>query len=368
MKYILNESEPKSKTKFILTEDPLTPDEWKKLDWKAEFSKKHPPSSVDDSDDPDELSLKALWNKYYTVVWGDAAEDVKELGEPFQQELLKIGFVETINPFIGFVKGVIAKKAPFTNIFKTELYTAIHNAYVQDYIDKNCLKVDNPDSLIWWPALYNETSANNCLARLKLADIEVMDNIVRQLRKIDGLSGLLRANFINVMFSQITIKSADASDTSDSLYEKILTALKNNLGSTPDKTKFRPLNETAELLTVIKDHFGMSKGTTKEENVSSSTVQKLWDDTLKKVITNKGKVNQLFGYLASMASTKSSEIITEIKKVIKGFDASGITFTVSDISAYTKYFESINMEKPANVLTITKELLGLADIKTILGI
>ena len=79
--------------------------------------------------DSDE-ALSKVWDSYFTAEWGENKDAVKALGYYFQQELLRLGFNSATNPFITYVKNLMANK-----IFpEVSQYSAIHNAYIYKYI------------------------------------------------------------------------------------------------------------------------------------------------------------------------------------------------------------------------------------------
>ena len=73
-----------------------------KLDWRKEF----------EDVGSDREGIAAIWKKYFETEWGNNAEFVKALGEPFVMQLQKLGYNANVNPFITFVQLCIEKQIP----------------------------------------------------------------------------------------------------------------------------------------------------------------------------------------------------------------------------------------------------------------
>ncbi len=80
-----------------------------------------------------------FWDDYYSTVWGKDEPKVRDLAPSFEIELRELGFTESTNKFITFVKNNLDRlDLSHTN------YPAIHNAYVDDAIkDTDLEKPDN---------------------------------------------------------------------------------------------------------------------------------------------------------------------------------------------------------------------------------
>lgn len=117
-----------------------------------------------------EKEIAKLWDEYFNKEWGKNAQKVRALGQTFIQELLKAGFTEYTNPFITFVKNNINK----LNL-TADTYPAIHNAYINDYIDNDTLKGKKTDNLLYNENLYFN-SAMDIFEYLKIqSDIDHAD-------------------------------------------------------------------------------------------------------------------------------------------------------------------------------------------------
>lgn len=86
-------------------------------------------------------------HKAYAVIeWGEEfAQDILNLGIAFWQEVLKLGFSKTTNPFINFLKNIFVPGGKVYDI-KTDAYSALHNAYLDHTIKallENGLKKDS---------------------------------------------------------------------------------------------------------------------------------------------------------------------------------------------------------------------------------
>lgn len=51
-----------------------------------------------------------FWTEYFKTAWGKYAQRVADLGKPFRDECETLGFVETTNPFISFLKEYLVNK------------------------------------------------------------------------------------------------------------------------------------------------------------------------------------------------------------------------------------------------------------------
>lgn len=72
-----------------------------------------------------------FWADYFAAEWGDKAAAVKDLGAAFVQEVVNIGFDETSNPLIKFLKD---RKNLIGNQINKNTWGAVHNAIVKHTI------------------------------------------------------------------------------------------------------------------------------------------------------------------------------------------------------------------------------------------
>ena len=81
---------------------------------------------------------------------------LEKIGETFKEELVALGFDETSNPFISFIKQYLAK-------YDMDLYqyNIIHNLFIKDVLDKNDLNGKSKDGwnhVIFNPTLYKQSN------------------------------------------------------------------------------------------------------------------------------------------------------------------------------------------------------------------
>jgi len=94
----------------------------------------------------------AIWEDYYQTEWGpkggkysqEISTQVKLLGKPFTNELLTLGFTADQNPFITYLKNNI--KLLEDKSLTSLKYMAIHNAYLNNFIDATMLKHSQNDT------------------------------------------------------------------------------------------------------------------------------------------------------------------------------------------------------------------------------
>ena len=95
---------------------------------------------------------KKVWDSYYKVEWGENADFVKKLGSAVVVELNHFGFSEKVNPFITFIKTLINKNF----VVNDAAYSAVHDAYVSQYINSNDLRNTN-DKILFCKDLYTHS-------------------------------------------------------------------------------------------------------------------------------------------------------------------------------------------------------------------
>ena len=93
-----------------------------------------------------------VWDNYYKVEWGENADFVKKLGSAVVVELNHFGFSEKVNPFITFIKTLISKTIKVNDT----AYNAIHDAYVNHYINSNDLR-NAKDKILFCDDLYTHS-------------------------------------------------------------------------------------------------------------------------------------------------------------------------------------------------------------------
>lgn len=95
---------------------------------------------------------KKIWDSYYKVEWGENADFVKKLGSAVVVELNHFGFSEKVNPFVTFIKTLINKNF----VVNDAAYSAVHDAYVNHYINSNDLRNTN-DKILFCEDLYTHS-------------------------------------------------------------------------------------------------------------------------------------------------------------------------------------------------------------------
>ena len=93
-----------------------------------------------------------VWDNYYKIEWEDNADFIKKLGSAVVVELNHFGFSEKVNPFITFIKTLINKTIKVNSI----AYNAIHDAYVNHYINSNDLR-NAQDKILFCEDLYTHS-------------------------------------------------------------------------------------------------------------------------------------------------------------------------------------------------------------------
>lgn len=93
-----------------------------------------------------------VWDNYYKIEWEDKADFVKKLGSAVVVELNHFGFSEKANPFITFIKTLINNTIKVNNT----AYNAIHDAYVNHYINSNDLR-NAQDKILFCEDLYTHS-------------------------------------------------------------------------------------------------------------------------------------------------------------------------------------------------------------------
>jgi hypothetical protein len=331
------------------------------------------------------MSRDQLWDKYYSVVWGDGkdtlndtAKKIKALGNPFQQELMQLGFKKASNPFLVFVETTI-KSSDFkdTGLFteKTFYYTAIHNAFTSGYISKKDLTDSGSPSLIWWPASYNKTYTANgsaLLQRLAATTDNRVSAMITQLNsiEIEGITlDITREKFLAGVFSAtcaFTVGNDDSeADTLKSLAEKIN-------GCKPaevDKKTIKSEANIKEILNVLENASGIKAAGNKKKKagVTPENIQKLWTDTLKAAITNKDNMTKLLGYLITCEDKPDvgTKIITDASIP---FNKDSVVLSITDLSLCHKWFDGFDLSSDKQINELIKGLLALDEVKALYGI
>ncbi len=108
----------------------------------------------------DNMAIDDFWESYYNS-FNENTLIVKILGAAFQEEIKKFGFYEKSNPFLYYVKNFII---PNKMIVSESKYNKIHNAYINNKLDKKSLfgldYVENNIShnIIWSSAIMKNST------------------------------------------------------------------------------------------------------------------------------------------------------------------------------------------------------------------
>ncbi len=350
-----------------------------KKSWEELFKiQRRPTGGIPDS--WEKMSRDQLWDKYYTVVWGDgnktlnkSAQAVKNLGDAFVEEAYTFGFAKATNPFISFLEKVLYE-APFNTdpafkrLFdtKTNFYKALHNAFSLKYITKDDLTNPGADSLIWWPALYTLGNGNEMLARLKDTS---KANVTKILDKINTAvdTVITRKQYLGAIYSDKFKLEGNINDTPEKVYEAIIKLLTEaHLADSSYKAKFKDANTLNVLVKVLKTASGVNDESEKKV-ASDKDVEKLWTTTLKTEIKTAKTALKFFSYLIMQASdtTKSAKILTTAGVP---FDTTKAGLSIDEYNKCKKWLKAYDLGTQEKVDKFINNLLKLEDLRKILSL
>lgn len=110
-------------------------------------------------------AVEQTWLNYYENEWaGYEVETLQKIGSPLQKELMSLGFHETKNPFISFLRTVL-KDEKIKTAFekKPATYACVHNAFIDNIVSEEDLRgigLLGPSNIIFNPNLYTKQLAD----------------------------------------------------------------------------------------------------------------------------------------------------------------------------------------------------------------
>lgn len=115
-------------------------------------------------------SSEKTWEAYYNEVWGDNADEVKDLGRAFLNETSVLGFSNRKNFFIDFIINWITSGKLHIS---SQDYTAIHNAVARGYLTADMLRQTVNDgttftNIVFSNDLYRITSVIDLMEYFRL--------------------------------------------------------------------------------------------------------------------------------------------------------------------------------------------------------
>ena len=310
-------------------------------DWKAlldEAEKNH-----------DDEKLKQIWNDYYDTEWGtksgkyiqEVCDQVKLLGKPFTNELLTLGFTENLNPFITYIKNHI--EFLLDGLLTEKKYAAIHNAYINKWINKDALK--GIDIKTTDDKLANIINSKNLFSYSAGVIVEYLDQQGRVFGAYSQTPQFSSNNLKNCYIDN------EGNFIADLFYEpgdpEKFADFAEQIGDSSTRSTNKGSGDTAgtlKSLTIIKEQI---KACLSNKSLDSDSGTKYQADA--KTLINKVRDPEQFIaylYISKGSPQKAIDIIKQYKsKDGQPLDDKIKTFNTANSQVYAKLIKSLNIDE-----------------------
>lgn len=273
-----------------------------------------------------EKKTEELWGQFLEVTFGkENAEFIKDkkILAPIKLEVNEFGFVPAGNPFIKYLKSILANseiKQQINNI----KYGTIHNAVANGLLDKKALKSN--DNIIYTADLYTK-DANVITKYLRLQSTHswVIQNLIKKGEYSSNIGYFCKQPTLVV--NQNTSSELFTIYGSSSYYLRPLNEVSNEADSNDEKTDFADDEQKS-----IESLKGILKTTAERNEAINFLVTKYIDNTNSNEITN---------YLQSQGWTNKS-----------------YTFPANETAKYFGIFRQYEINAK-NVLSIIKAIRSI---------
>lgn len=267
---------------------------------------------------------------YFKEAWGENATEISGLGSQFMKTLVEIGWEETTNPFVAYLKKIIAAKRP--EIPNRPSMNNLIKAYQDGKLSDQDLRQDG--SLKEYNLIYNGlfTTSPADQATLLGAQANFINGAKAKIQEFGG-------NDLGIAFANIYSARGNTKNLSQVISEQERLSLRS----------------TKEIVALV------AKITGKTANQNTEATDQLVQNILNKV-SNAETAKKAISYLYDIVSLNTPEIITKIDAEA-GHALTNIKnkvlITASDSNALKKLFGFPNTSYSAQRLTML--ITGLID-------
>lgn len=293
-------------------------------------------------------TAELLWQAYYLWIWNNN-ENILQIKTILQNELLKLGWTASDNPFISYLKIILAEKK---FVFTSGAYAAIHNLKATGKLTTDHLTNGNKLSLIYCPALLKESDGNIVYRHIQTSEnLITNEKTIKSLKDIEKDTGVDYITLVEKLLSFCFIKQPKGEQNIDNLnWETFKDFLQVPCMSF--KITASELREERDINKIIIAMGGaVSKVQPKQTISSDNEAQRFWDMiTNSNIGTDKKKIEAFFNFLllsvvetteeyTELAEHISKEFLGTQKSILNGLEDN----LISNITMMNKIIKSFDI-------------------------
>lgn len=288
---------------------------------------------------------------YYKGEWGDKSEIVASLGTPFMNTLKKIGWTETLNPFVGLLKHLFK----FTDLkFTDASFTAILTAYDNGLINEADLRGGEKGklgelNLVRNPQLYSKSVA------------EITDYLTWQKEVKTAETKIPASSNIKVVYANIVDANGKVEDVTGDAEDLVDETAYNTISTKSFRYDIRPLVKYKE---IIKTKLGVDGDKPKAAKATDSDVTNIIAQ-----IKDADTAKKFLAYLLNYYRVAKLEVLTALLK--NSFGNTLVTNRNNTATTFEedKHFDNLLQVKSKRystkqVTTLVSEVLKIAGLTT----
>ena len=286
---------------------------------------------------------------YYKGEWGDKSEIVASLGTPFMNTLKKIGWTETLNPFVGLLKHLFK----FTDLkFTDASFTAILTAYDNGLINEADLRGGEKGklgelNLVRNPQLYSKSVA------------EITDYLTWQKEVKTAETKIPASSNIKVVYANIVDANGKVEDVTGDAEDLVDETAYNTISTKSFRYDIRPLVKYKE---IIKTKLGVDGDKPKAAKATDSDVTNIIAQ-----IKDADTAKKFLAYLLNYYRVAKLEVLTALLK--NSFGNTLVTNRNNTATTFEedKHFDNLLQVKSKRystkqVTTLVSEVLKIAGL------
>lgn len=288
---------------------------------------------------------------YYKGEWGDKSEIVASLGTPFMNTLKKIGWTETLNPFVGLLKHLFK----FTDLkFTDASFTAILTAYDNGLINEADLRGGEKGklgelNLVRNPQFYSKSVA------------EITDYLTWQKEVKTAETKIPASSNIKVVYANIVDANGKVEDVTGDAEDLVDETAYNTISTKSFRYDIRPLVKYKE---IIKTKLGVDGDKPKAAKATDSDVTNIIAQ-----IKDADTAKKFLAYLLNYYRVAKLEVLTALLK--NSFGNTLVTNRNNTATTFEedKHFDNLLQVKSKRystkqVTTLVSEVLKIAGLTT----
>jgi hypothetical protein len=288
-------------------------------------------------------TIEKLWAAYYKWVWNDESS-IKKLGQPFSDQLFKLGFTSKTNEFLTFLRTCGTAVTPGA-------YAAIHNLVAKSTIKKADLVSPTAVTLATNKIILQQTDGNLVMRLVDLGNKLLKDNNVTAIVNTPEDQKKLLV-FCFFMHSKVNA-FGEGDETPDlSKFATVKDTLKLETART-----LRPEDEIKLIYKQLTGNDAEADKEPEKATVNRTNVTALWETIIKKLGDKKQDIVDFLGYICVSRATKMSSYEAALAIIKEKLKATPAPINTANLATYIGLLMELKIED-TNLKTTIETMLS----------